>query len=84
MCGGAILSDIIAPTANRSRRVTADLLWSTDLTKNHTITGRPLMKFESGYNVETVFDGSKLGIEPHALIPIHFSTILVPSDYRFD
>ncbi|GKB21628.1 NHL repeat-containing protein [Tanacetum coccineum] len=26
-----------------------------------------MMKFESGYNVETVFDGSKLGIEPHAL-----------------
>ncbi|KAI3521319.1 hypothetical protein L1887_10782 [Cichorium endivia] len=36
MCGGAILSDIIAPTANRSRRLTADLLWSTDLTKNHS------------------------------------------------
>lgn len=25
------------------------------------------MKFESGYNVETVFDGSKLGIEPHTV-----------------
>lgn len=34
MCGGAILSDIIAPTANRSRRLTADLLWNTDLIKN--------------------------------------------------
>ncbi|KAI3786227.1 hypothetical protein L1987_45362 [Smallanthus sonchifolius] len=30
MCGGAILSDIIAPTANRSRRLTADLLWNTN------------------------------------------------------
>lgn len=28
---------------------------------------RPLMKFESGYTVETVFDGSKLGIEPHSV-----------------
>ncbi|KAI3519376.1 hypothetical protein L1887_08433 [Cichorium endivia] len=149
MCGGAILSDIIAPTANRSGRVTADLLWSTDLTKNHSnyfskpprsdaddiddefevdfqgfkdqvtlriqlynnhksiaslnatidqlllktaafvvflivlaITGQPLMKFGSGYNVETIFDGSKLGIESHALIPIHFTTILVPSDLQ--
>jgi len=36
MCGGAILSDIIAPTANRSRRLTADLLWNTDLLKNHS------------------------------------------------
>ncbi|XP_014626635.1 uncharacterized protein [Glycine max] len=26
-----------------------------------------MMKFESGYNVETVFDGSKLGIEPYAV-----------------
>ncbi|KAL7605261.1 ethylene-responsive transcription factor RAP2-12 [Lactuca sativa] len=34
MCGGAILSDIIAPTANRSRRLTADLLWSNDFTKS--------------------------------------------------
>lgn len=25
------------------------------------------MKFESGYSVETVFDGSKLGIEPYAV-----------------
>lgn len=26
-----------------------------------------MMKFESGYTVETVFDGSKLGIEPFAV-----------------
>ncbi|XP_057447487.1 uncharacterized protein LOC130739251 isoform X2 [Lotus japonicus] len=26
-----------------------------------------MMKFESGYNVETIFDGSKLGIEPHSV-----------------
>lgn len=31
------------------------------------ISGRPMMKFESGYTVETVFDGSKLGIEPHSV-----------------
>jgi hypothetical protein len=28
------------------------------------ISGRPMKKFESGYTVETVFDGSKFGIEP--------------------
>jgi hypothetical protein len=28
------------------------------------ISGRPMKKFESGSTVETVFDGSKLGIEP--------------------
>lgn len=26
-----------------------------------------MMKFESGYTVETVFDGSKLGIEPYSV-----------------
>lgn len=28
---------------------------------------RPMMRFESGYTVETVFDGSKLGIEPYSV-----------------
>lgn len=31
------------------------------------ITGRPKVKFEGGYTIETVFDGSKLGIEPHTV-----------------
>jgi hypothetical protein len=26
-----------------------------------------MVKFESGYNVETIFDGSKLGIEPYSI-----------------
>lgn len=26
-----------------------------------------MMKFEGGYTVETVFDGSKHGIEPHSV-----------------
>lgn len=26
-----------------------------------------MMKFESGYTVETIFDGSKLGIEPYSV-----------------
>lgn len=41
------------------------------------ITGRPLMKFESGYNVETVFDGSKLGIEPHSVEVLPSGELLV-------
>lgn len=30
-------------------------------------SSRSMMKFESGYTVETVFDGSKLGIEPYSV-----------------
>uniref|UniRef100_A0A2P2K1K8 NHL repeat-containing family protein n=1 Tax=Rhizophora mucronata TaxID=61149 RepID=A0A2P2K1K8_RHIMU len=42
-------------------------LWSLKATTKTAISSRPMMKFESGYTVETVFDGSKLGIEPHAV-----------------
>ncbi|MBA0705026.1 hypothetical protein Golax_017245 [Gossypium laxum] len=31
------------------------------------VSTRSMMKFESGYTVETVFDGSKLGIEPFSV-----------------
>lgn len=41
------------------------------------IAGRPLMKFESGYVVETVFDGSKLGIEPHSVEVLPNGELLV-------
>ncbi|CAI9092873.1 OLC1v1028222C1 [Oldenlandia corymbosa var. corymbosa] len=40
---------------------------SLKATTKTAIAGRPMMKFESGYSVETVFDGSKLGIEPHSV-----------------
>ncbi|GMJ04760.1 hypothetical protein like AT1G70280 [Hibiscus trionum] len=42
-------------------------LWSLKATTKTAITGRPMMKFEGGYTVETVFDGSKLGVEPHTV-----------------
>lgn len=41
------------------------------------ISGRPMMKFEGGYNVETVFDGSKLGIEPYAVEALPDGDLLI-------
>lgn len=41
------------------------------------ITGRPMMKFESGYTVETVFDGSKLGIEPYSVEVLPSGDLLI-------
>ncbi|KAL4581636.1 hypothetical protein LXL04_006162 [Taraxacum kok-saghyz] len=32
-----------------------------------TVSSRSMVKYEGGYTVETVFDGSKLGIEPHSV-----------------
>jgi hypothetical protein len=31
------------------------------------VSGKTGMRFESGYSVETVFDGSKAGIEPYSV-----------------
>ncbi|KAJ8569818.1 hypothetical protein K7X08_006395 [Anisodus acutangulus] len=42
-------------------------IWSLKASTKTVISGRPMMKFESGYSVETVFDGSKLGIEPYSV-----------------
>ncbi|KAL3526032.1 hypothetical protein ACH5RR_014404 [Cinchona calisaya] len=42
-------------------------LWSLKSTPKTAIQSRSMMKFEGGYTVETVFDGSKLGIEPYSV-----------------
>lgn len=45
-----------------------DCAWSLKSTgKKAVAVRRPMMRFESGYTVETVFDGSKLGIEPYSV-----------------
>ncbi|MCL7032015.1 hypothetical protein MKW94_015946 [Papaver nudicaule] len=54
--------------------------WLWSLKSSHTktaVSGRSMMKFESGYNVETVFDGSKLGIEPHSVEVLPTGEVLV-------
>lgn len=47
----------------------AKQLWSlkSAATKTATAAGRSMVRYEGGYAVDTVFDGSKLGIEPHAV-----------------
>ncbi|GAB2276554.1 hypothetical protein Dimus_011274 [Dionaea muscipula] len=40
-------------------------------------SSRSLIKFEGGYNVETLFDGSKLGIEPHSVHATSTSELLI-------
>ncbi|XP_010524312.1 PREDICTED: uncharacterized protein LOC104802407 isoform X2 [Tarenaya hassleriana] len=48
-------------------------LWSlhssatTTTTTKSAVSSRSMVKFESGYNIETVFDGSKFGIEPYGV-----------------
>ncbi|XVF14128.1 hypothetical protein REPUB_Repub09cG0030600 [Reevesia pubescens] len=42
-------------------------LWSLKSAPKTAISSRSMMKFEGGYTVETVFDGSKLGIEPFSV-----------------
>ncbi|PQM36805.1 uncharacterized protein Pyn_22907 [Prunus yedoensis var. nudiflora] len=52
-------------------------LWSLRATSKTAISGRPLMKYESGFNVETVFDGSKLGIEPYSVEVLPSGELLI-------
>ncbi|XWS63640.1 hypothetical protein CRYUN_Cryun06bG0118300 [Craigia yunnanensis] len=52
-------------------------LWSLKTTTKTAITGRPMMNFEGGYSVETVFDGSKLGIEPHTVEVLPSGELLI-------
>ncbi|KAK9675669.1 hypothetical protein RND81_11G022200 [Saponaria officinalis] len=42
-------------------------VWSLKSTSKTAISGRSMVKYESGYEVKTVFDGSKLGIEPYSV-----------------
>ncbi|XP_015879168.3 uncharacterized protein LOC107415377 isoform X1 [Ziziphus jujuba] len=43
-------------------------LWSLKpTTKTAVSSSRSMMKFEGGFTVETVFDGSKMGIEPYSV-----------------
>ncbi|KGN52382.1 uncharacterized protein LOC101209861 isoform X1 [Cucumis sativus] len=42
-------------------------LWSMKSSAKTAVSSRSMMKFESGYSVETVFDGSKLGIDPYSV-----------------
>lgn len=52
-------------------------LWSFFTTTKTVVSSRPVMKFESGYTVETVFDGSKVGIEPFAVGVLPTGELLV-------
>ncbi|CAN1272835.1 hypothetical protein LINPERPRIM_LOCUS14741 [Linum perenne] len=42
-------------------------LMGVDGSSSSAVSGRSMVKFEDGYTVETVFDGSKLGIEPFSV-----------------
>ncbi|XP_048599250.1 uncharacterized protein LOC106370843 isoform X2 [Brassica napus] len=52
-------------------------IWSLKTTTKTTIATRSVVKFEDGYSVETVFDGSKLGIEPYAVEVLPNGELLV-------
>ncbi|CAL5188967.1 unnamed protein product [Lathyrus oleraceus] len=62
-----------------SNAVPAFTKWVFSLkpTPKKAIPGKSMMKFESGYSVETVFDGSKLGIEPYAVEVLSNGELLV-------
>ncbi|KAK1416940.1 hypothetical protein QVD17_26059 [Tagetes erecta] len=62
MCGGAIISDFIAPTANKSRRLTADLLAKSDFFKNPTKCYSKPLRSEI-FDLEDEFEADFLGFK---------------------
>ncbi|KAE9449157.1 hypothetical protein C3L33_18945, partial [Rhododendron williamsianum] len=53
-------------------------VWSLKSTpKTEASSSRSMVKFEGGYTVETVFDGSKLGIDPYSVEVSPFGDLLV-------
>ncbi|XP_030447385.2 uncharacterized protein LOC115670290 [Syzygium oleosum] len=73
LCGGfssasATPAKILGSAVSNVVSALVKWLWSLQQsTSKPTVPSRSMMKFESGYTVETVFDGSKLGIEPHSV-----------------
>ncbi|KAF8010893.1 hypothetical protein BT93_J1510 [Corymbia citriodora subsp. variegata] len=77
LCGGfspasatpaKILASAVSNVVSNVVSAVAKWLWSLQQsTPKPPVPSRSMMKFESGYTVETVFDGSKLGIEPHSV-----------------
>ncbi|XP_042447776.1 uncharacterized protein LOC122032535 isoform X1 [Zingiber officinale] len=61
-------SKIVAAAVSNVASSILKRFWSLKSTTRTAVPGHHTsMKFESGYTVETVFDGSKLGIEPYSV-----------------
>ncbi|KAF5191560.1 Nhl domain-containing protein [Thalictrum thalictroides] len=62
-----------------SKAVSTLLKWLFSLigSTKSAISSRPVMKYEDGYIVETVFDGSKLGIEPYSVEVLPTGEIMI-------
>lgn len=69
MCGGAIISDFIAPAANRSRRLTADLLRQTEFVKNpKKCYSKPLRS--QIFEIEDEFEADFLGFKDEVEVEV--------------
>ncbi|KAJ0241224.1 NHL domain-containing protein [Hirschfeldia incana] len=87
LCSSGFVSS--APSANSPAKIINGFIsnhgsslmkwiWSLKSTSTKTtIATRSMVKFEDGYSVETVFDGSKLGIEPYAIEVLPNGELLV-------
>lgn len=52
-------------------------LWSLKTTTKTAISSRSMVRYENGYTVETVFDGSKLGVEPYSVEALPNGELLI-------
>lgn len=84
LLSGSLSSSAVSPSPSRvvngalSNAVSKLMKWfRPPKAPKKAAAGRPTVKFESGYTVETVFDGSKFGIEPHTVEVLPSGQLLI-------
>ncbi|XP_022150077.1 uncharacterized protein LOC111018344 isoform X2 [Momordica charantia] len=60
-------TEIIAGVLSKAVSALVNWIWAINSVSKIAVSTRSMIKFETGYVVETVFDGSKLGIEPYSV-----------------
>lgn len=58
---------IVAGVLSKAVSALVSWIWAITSASNTVVSTRSMIKFERGYVVETLFDGSKLGIEPYSV-----------------
>ena len=60
-------SQVVSGFLSNAASAVLKRMWSLKSTVKTASGAKSMVKYEGGYTVETVFDGSKLGIEPYAV-----------------
>ncbi|KAA0053690.1 NHL domain-containing protein [Cucumis melo var. makuwa] len=63
----AVPTKIVAGALSKAVSALVNWIWTITSASNTVVSTRSMIKFERGYVVETLLDGSKMGIEPYSV-----------------